>query len=354
MGAPDRSADRGRPARRRLRRVFALGGATLLVLTAAAAVLLYIRYLPAMDEAGRLRADLEAMTATVQAASIGIDRPTVERLGRDLTAASQRLERLEDLLSSDPLIGLARLLPPTHADVTGADAIVRATRELFDAADEMRAVATRFVEIRERQATNPGSGSTLAALVELMATSRDHALAAQAALGRARTDLATVPPGLAAPVESAPGAMIQRIDRFGPMLDSYVAISNRLPQVLGWETPRRYLVLTQNPAELRPTGGYTGSYGIITFDRGRVTERTFRDIALLDSPWDFPFVQPPTELANYLLGPKQPWQLADANWSPDFPRAPKTPSDSTRTNPATTGSTASWRSRRSPSTRSSR
>ncbi len=29
--------------------------------------------------------------------------------------------------------------------------------------------------------------------------------------------------------------------------------------------------------------------------------------------------QPPTELANYLLGPDQPWQLADANWSPDFP-----------------------------------
>jgi hypothetical protein len=30
-------------------------------------------------------------------------------------------------------------------------------------------------------------------------------------------------------------------------------------------------------------------------------------------------VKPPQELANYLLGPTQSWQLADAGWSPDFP-----------------------------------
>ena len=29
--------------------------------------------------------------------------------------------------------------------------------------------------------------------------------------------------------------------------------------------------------------------------------------------------EPPQELADYLLGPKQSWQLADAGWSPDFP-----------------------------------
>lgn len=319
MGTPDRRLGRGRRAHSRRWYVFALGGGMLLGLAAAAGFLLSVRYLPAVDEAGRLRTDIEAMTASVKAASIDIDRPTVQGLGRDLASARERLGRLEDLLSNDPLIGLARLLPPTQPNVTGADTIVRATRDLFVAADEMRAVATRFIDIRERQSADPGSASTLSALVELMATSRDHALAAQAALGRARVDLATVPVGLAAPVESARSAIVKRIDTYGPLLDSYVAVSERLPLALGWETPKRYLILTQDPAELRPTGGYTGSYGVITFDRGRMTERTFRDIALLDSPWDFPFVGPPTELANYLLGPGQPWQLADANWSPDFP-----------------------------------
>jgi len=103
------------------------------------------------------------------------------------------------------------------------------------------------------------------------------------------------------------------------MLDGFAAASSRVPAMLGWDGPRRYLVLTQNPAELRPTGGYIGSYGIVAFDRGNLTEHTFRDVFLLDRPHGNPFVEPPRELADYLLGAGQGWQLADANWSPDFP-----------------------------------
>ena len=54
-----------------------------------------------------------------------------------------------------------------------------------------------------------------------------------------------------------------------------------------------------------------------------MTERTFRDVYLLDTPWQrYPFITPPEELANYLVG-EQSWQLADANWSPDFPTSAK-------------------------------
>ena len=312
---------RRRPsAPRRRRYVLAGSGIALLALAVAATILAVFRYLPALDEARTLRTDLVAMTSRAQAAGLEIDRPTIDGLGRDLAAARGRLNRLADLLASDPLVGLARALPPTAADVRGADAVIGAARDVFDAADQGLAIGGRFVEIKEAQAADPATTSALAQLVELMATSRDRALAAQAALGRARDALATVPDGLAGPVENAREAMVQRVDKYGPMLDSYLTVSARLPAILGWDGPRRYLVLTQNPAELRPTGGYTGSYGIIAFDRGRVTERTFRDIYLLDSPWDsYPFIKAPTELTNYLLGPKQPWQLADANWSPDFP-----------------------------------
>ena len=48
-------------------------------------------------------------------------------------------------------------------------------------------------------------------------------------------------------------------------------------------------------------------------------ERSFQDVAPLDFPWDYPRIEPPQALADYLLGPEQPWQFADANWSPDYP-----------------------------------
>ena len=113
--------------------------------------------------------------------------------------------------------------------------------------------------------------------------------------------------------------MSARIDRYEPVLGLFLDASDRLPAILGWNEPRRYLILTQDPAEVRPTGGFIGSYGIIVFDRGSIADYSFHDVTQLDLPWDYPRIEPPQELADYLLGATQPWQFADANWSPDFP-----------------------------------
>ena len=293
--------------------------ALVAVILAAAAFLAWTRYLPALNDARGLQADIEQVATRIREAGLQIDRPAIDEIRRDLTAGRGELDRLTALLAGDPLIALARALPPTQADVQGADAIVAAAHDLFDALDHGLGIADRYAVIKAAHASGRATDSTIARLVELMATTRDEAVAAQVAFRRAAAALTTVPDGPGRVLAEARDAMADRIDTYGPMLDAYVAASDRLPAILGWDGPRRYLVLTQNPSELRPTGGYIGSYGTITFDRGRLTERTFGDVAVLDFPWDYPFIDPPTELATYLLGPDQPWQLADANWSPDFP-----------------------------------
>ena len=290
---------------------------------AVAGLLAVNRYLPALEQARSLKTDLVALSSRAQAAGLEIDRPTLDGLTRDLAAARERFARLQDLLQHDPLIAMARSFQPTAADVQAADVVVGAADDLFDAADQGLAIGDRFVEIKEAQAADPANASALAQLVELMATSRERATAVKAALDHARDLLATVPDGSPGPIEDARDAMAERVDRYDPLLDTYLSVSERLPAILGWDAPRRYLVLTQNPAELRPTGGYIGSYGIIAFDRGRVTEKTFRDIYLLDTPWQrYPFIEPPSELSDYLVG-EASFQLADANWSPDFPTSAK-------------------------------
>ena len=320
QGAAAALARRRRRRRPRRRRAVLLGtGLVVLLLLVACTALAAFRYLPALDEARALRTDLETMVERVQEAGLGIDRATMDALDADLASASGNLDHLRSLLADDPLIGLARVLPPTAANVRGADDVTAAAADLLDAIDDGLAIGRRFVEIREAQAADPAGASALSQLVELMATSRDRAVAASAAVERARLTLAAVPDGLIGQVESVRDAMETRIEKYGPLLDAYLEASARLPAILGWDGPRRYLVLTQNPAELRPTGGYIGSFGIVSFDRGRITERTFQDVFLLDLPWDYPFVKGPQELHDYLLGEQQPWQLADANWSPDFP-----------------------------------
>ncbi|MHB8398586.1 MAG: DUF4012 domain-containing protein [Candidatus Limnocylindrales bacterium] len=310
---------RRRHRRARVGRRFAIGGAIAALVVLGLGALAAFRYLPALDEARAVRVDLEAMAAQVQAAGLAIDGPTIDALSARLATDRRDLSDLEDLLGHDPLIAIARGFPLTEANVRGADAVVAAAHDLFDAADAGLVIGRRYVAIKEAHATNPANSSVLAQLVELMATSRDSAVAAAADMSHASATLATVPNGLASQIEGARDSMTTKIAKYRPILDGYVTASAELPAILGWNGPRRYLVLTQDPAELRPTGGYTGSYGILEFNKGQITERSFRDIFLLDLPWTYPFVKPPPELADYLLGPKQPWQLADANWSPDFP-----------------------------------
>ena len=316
MGAPFR-ADRGARRSRPRRRLVLAGGSVILLLVVGA--LAIFRYLPALDEGRALRADLETMVGRVQDAGLGIDRATIDSLDADAAAARARLDGLHGLLAGDPLIGLARALPLTAANIRGADSVVAAAGDLIDAVDDGLTIGGRFVDIRAAQAADPKSASAISELVELMATSRDRAVSAAASVESARQALATVPDGLIGQVEGVRDAMRTRIDKYGPLLDTYVRVSARLPAILGWDGPRRYLVLTQDPAELRPTGGFIGSFGIVAFDKGRVTERRFRNIVSLDYTNNYPFVKPPQELADYLLGPTQSWQLADAGWSPDFP-----------------------------------
>ena len=307
------------PPARRGRRVVLLAVGVGVLLVVIAGALAVFRYLPALDEARALRTDLETMVGRVEGAGLGIDRATVDALDADLASARGRFDSLQGLLAGDPLIRIARAFPPTAANVRGADDVVAGAGDLLDAVGQGLAIGRQFVDIREAQAADPATASALSQLVELMATSRDRAVSAAASVASARQTLAAVPDGLIGQVESVRDAMQTRIEKYGPLLDTYLQVSAQLPGILGWDGPRRYLVLTQDPAELRPSGGLIGSYGIIAFDKGKITERRFLNVSPLDEKNDYPFVRPPQELANYLLGPTQSWQLADAGWSPDFP-----------------------------------
>ena len=197
-------------------------------------------------------------------------RPTIDGLRSDLTRARARLDRLGDLLADDPLVGAGQALPPTAGRHPWRRHRVAAAQHLFDAAEAGRGDRpTGSSRSRRPRPTDPATASALAQLVELMATSRDEALAiAGIAVAQARGRARHGPGGLAAPSRTPAMPWSSGSTRTARCSTRTSPLSARLPAILGWDSPRRYLVLTQNPAELRPTGGYTGSYGIIAFDQG--------------------------------------------------------------------------------------
>lgn len=88
-----------------------------------------------------------------------------------------------------------------------------------------------------------------------------------------------------------------------------------LPNLLGVSKPQTYMVILQNNLELRPTGGVLVSYGLFTFDSGRLVNTEISSVQDADTQLKG-YVEPPEPLAVYLG--EQNWKLRDANWDPNF------------------------------------
>lgn len=87
-----------------------------------------------------------------------------------------------------------------------------------------------------------------------------------------------------------------------------------IPNLLGNKIPRRYLLLFQNPDEIRPTGGFIGSVGVVTINDGFITSFEIRNVYEIDGQL-FRHFDPP-EGFGFITGN---WGLRDANYHPDFP-----------------------------------
>lgn len=104
------------------------------------------------------------------------------------------------------------------------------------------------------------------------------------------------------------------LQQFGELRDAVGLI----PRILGYDRPQTYLVLFLNNTEIRPGGGFIGSYALVKMDKGKVLEFETKGSENLDfaAPTDF-VVEPPAPIKNYLK--VQHWYFRDSNWSPDFP-----------------------------------
>ena len=94
-----------------------------------------------------------------------------------------------------------------------------------------------------------------------------------------------------------------------------------LPVILGSDIPVKYLVLFQNNMELRPTGGFIGSFALVTFKEGKIIDLNVSDVYTADGQLRG-YVAPPEPIKMYLG--EANWFLRDSNWDPDFPSSATT------------------------------
>lgn len=142
---------------------------------------------------------------------------------------------------------------------------------------------------------------------------------AQAAIHEATEAMDRIPAkGLIGPLQNVVTPLKQQFPLIVQALDQAIPATHILPPILGYPKEKTYLFLLQNNTELRPAGGFIGTYGIMKVFSGEIASlKTDNSYNLDEAAKNLPVVKPPDEIRKYLK--QNAWYFRDSNWSPDFP-----------------------------------
>jgi len=262
--------------------------------------------------AWQVRSDLRAASTSahhLKSALADGDQQTAERelatlRGRSVAAAGHTDGPLWSVLSAAPVLG-------------DDAAAVRTTSQVLEALsrDGLTPLVAASAEL-DAGAFAPKSGTVplaaVSALAEPVGAGRD-------AFAAARNRLEEVDPdGLVGPVRRAFDDFSQVVHDGARALGTLDKAVRLMPSMLGGEGDRRYLLIVQNNAEARATGGMPGAVALVDARDGRI--RMSRQARAVDFPELKDPVLPLTAEERAVFGQQLGVFFQDANFTPDFPR----------------------------------
>lgn len=220
---------------------------------------------------------------------------TLRQVRQGLTGASQTAGGLVTLCQAmEPLVGQAQHLVHFDKPLPQDDGSFANTLD-----DAAKTIAQARQQLQKAQATFDQPANARVAGASWHDGREDHSGTWMAGLLRQGQDLLS--------------QLLWGLDR----AEAFMAV---LPEALGESQPKTYLIMLQNSNELRPTGGFLGSYALAKLENGRISDFKIDDI-----------YNPAGQLQKEQLDPAPlPFQkafgvkrlsLIDANWSPNTPDA---------------------------------
>lgn len=269
-----------------------------------------------------------AVVGALAAPNLFSGRRDLLQVRADLSAARQALAQRDDAGAQTHLDSAAARL--AHAGTSASALSLRLIRPIPLVGSPARALSAAVEAgseglaagrvIADASSSFPTSASTtvdghdLAAFHQAATRSETAVADAGRHLDAASTRLAGPANAVLPPIYRAAREMRAEIDDGRRQLAGLTRGLTLLRDLTGPDTEARLLLLSQDTLELRPTGGYIGSYGVLHFSRG--TARLERYEATDALPPPSPPLPTPAGLSSYLY---TPWQLSNANWFPDFP-----------------------------------
>ena len=293
---------------RRGRRIAAIVGAVVAVLVVVCGVCGALVYRDAMDVLDQSK-DVMAQAATI---SDALKNGNGDELNSTVQGMASEVSSMHTK-TSGPLWIAASYVPVLGDDIRVARGVVEQAANLMQnalmpAAQSLQGVslstlltdATVDVQTLE---TVSAALSQAQPVVE-QASEAIEALP-QAHIGKVRDAVDKVRGPIASAAETLRG-----LNEIAPML----------PQMLGANGTRNYLLVAQNLAELRSTGGLPGSMGVLTIDNGHISLNEFVPATSLDNEDGGHYGITDEEMAIWGKNDRLGKHICDTNLIPDFAR----------------------------------
>ena len=236
--------------------------------------------------------------------------------GADAATAGRHLARADSAFASVSAYAHSPVLRPLgRVPLIGSPvrALVAAGRAGSDAVGAGRSL-TRTVASLPIGGLFNVEGGDLGPLRTALVRAENDLDAASRRLRSARLHLRG-PAGAALPFVSGPAARAAgRVDASLTSLQRARGVTDLVVRLTDPSADLRLLLLAQDTLELRATGGFIGSFGVIRLHSGRVELERYDSYEALPDPQ--PALEPPSAMRPWL---PRPWGLSNVNWWPDFP-----------------------------------
>ena len=306
-------------AQRRRPRLLFWAGAAFLAVSSIYVVITAVRLVFVYRDVLEAKASLLAMEAALRQEGLAVPESSLATAESQALAAQSRFRSAQRFLEGEPLLRLARRLPWLGSQVEAAGALADIGYEGSAAGLEGIEVLRTFEEIRTEGTATLGERA-----VAFLDAARPQMSIIEQRLASMRERRSDLDAGLLPPLASLAAEVDERLSYLDDWVKRYRSADAVAGDLLGYRGARTYLVLGQDNTELMPGGGLLGVYGLVTLDRGKLTERVFTDVGDAIDRWQAEsggeYIEPPGPLKRYLLR-DWTWNLAVSNWSPDFPTA---------------------------------
>ncbi len=310
-------------AKKHLKKALLINIGPFLGVLILAILLIYVSlfYGAVLADKKNLIQDAGTAYANLNSAYASLDRDGLVKASDLFSRADETFGNLEHGLAD-----LAKPLSPAAPSVLEAgvhfaragQAVASAGKFFLKSIDSLTAVAPALSGVltldSSRGLEDTKQGSAAPAISSQIASARDNLNWSRELIHLAKSELEAInPQSLPEAYRADLSQALNKIEQLEISLNTLVSINNVLAEVVsGYQ--RNILLVFQNTAETRPTGGFIGSYGLLKLRSGQIKSLLIESTYEIDGRLQKSI--PPPEPLRSVAGEK--WALRDANWWPDF------------------------------------